>query len=137
NYPSTNQHQLKELDIYISPPLTIFKGVHEAKVIFNIEGVKNGITEELSTHEITIKLTVFEEGYFYDPSNLTFYFTPGTTTSQQLQVGGDNWTLSVPAGLVLTGTGITQNPDGTYTANGSGLRTFGLELAADIDVLLD
>ena len=137
NYTSTNQHQFKELDIYISPPLTISQGVHEAKVIFHIEGVKNGITEVLSTYEIPVKLTVFEEGYFYDPSNLTFYFTPGTTTSQPLQVGGDNWTLNVPNGLVLTGTGVTLNPDGTYTANGSGLRTFGLELAADIDVLLD
>lgn len=138
NYTSTNQHQFKSLDIGISPPLTISQGTHEGKVTFHIEGVKNGITEVLSTYTIPVKLVVFEEGYFYDPSSLTFYFTQGNQTpSQQLQVGGDNWMLSVPEGLILTGSGAVQNPDGSYTATGSGLKTFGLELAATIDVLLD
>lgn len=136
NYTNTNQFQFKDIDFMISPPLTISQGVHTAKVKFHIEGVKNNITEILSTYEIPVILNVFEEGYFYSPNDLTFYYTTGLIPTQLLKVGGDNWQVNVPVGLTITGNNIVQNPDGSFKANDSGLKNFNIGLGATIGDLL-
>lgn len=136
NYTNLNQFQFKDIDFMISPPLTISQGVHTAKVKFHIEGVKNNITEILSTYEIPVVLNVFEEGYFYSPNDLTFYYTTGLIPTQLLKVGGDNWQVNVPVGLTITGNNVVQNPDGSFKANDSGLKSFNIGLGASIGDLL-
>lgn len=136
NYTNSNQFQFKDIDFMISPPLTISQGVHTAKVKFHIEGVKNSITEILSTYEIPVVLNVFEEGYFYSPNDLTYYFTSGLIPTQLLKVGGDNWQVNVPVGLTITGNNVVQNPDGSFKANDSGLKNFNIGLGATIGDLL-
>lgn len=136
NYTNTNQFQFKNIDFMISPPLTISQGVHTAKVKFHIEGVKNNITEILSTYEIPVVLNVFEEGYFYSPNDLTFYYTTGIIPTQLLKVGGDNWQVNVPVGLTITGNNVVQNPDGSFKANDSGLKNFNIGIGASIGDLL-
>lgn len=136
NYTNLNQFQFKDIDFMISPPLTISQGVHTAKVKFHIEGLKNGITEILSTYEIPVVLNVFEEGYFYSPNDLTYYFTTGLIPTQLLKVGGDNWQVNVPVGLTITGANVVQNPDGSFKANDSGLKNFNIGLGATIGDLL-
>lgn len=136
NYTSNNQNSYRDLDVMVSPPLALSIGNHNGKVKFHIEGEKNGVVEVLSTYEIPVLLKVFDEGYFYDPSSFTFYYQIGSTNTQPLQVGGTNWTVDTPEGLVLTGSGVTQNPDGSYTASASGLKTFQIGLSPDIHLLL-
>lgn len=137
NYTSTNSQQYKDIDIIVMPSLAISQGTHHGKIKFHIEGERNGIVEVLSTYEIPVVLNVFEEGYFYSPDKLTFYHTSGNTAPlQNLQVGGNNWQLNVPKGLVVTGPGIIQNPDGTSFASGSGLKSFAVTLHSSIDDLL-
>jgi|GEM_PF-3879458 len=136
NYTNINQFQFKDIDFMISPPLTISQGVHTAKVKFHIEGVKNNITEILSTYEIPVIVNVFEEGYFYSPNDLTFYYTTGLIPNQLLKVGGDNWQVNVPVGLTITGNNVVQNPDGSFKANDSGLKNFNIGLGATIGDLL-
>lgn len=136
NYTNLNQSQFKDIDFMISPPLTISQGVHTAKVKFHIEGVKNGVTEILSTYEIPVVLNVFEEGCFYSPNNFTFYYTTNSIPTQQLKVGGDNWQVNVPNGLVLTGSNVVKNPDGSFYAADTGLKNFNLGLAPNISTIL-
>src|SRR5690606_32917780 len=137
NYSATNSLQFKDIDFMISPSLTISQGVHNAKVKFHIEGVKNGITEILSTYEIPVVLNVFEEGYFYSPDKLSFYYTQSTVPSQNLKVGGNNWQVNVPEGLTLSGNNAVQNPDGSFTASGTGLKDFSIGLSNNIGLILD
>ncbi len=132
NYTSLNQNQYKDVEIFISPPLTISQGKHLGKVGFQIEGTKNGTVEILSSYEIPVELVVFEEGYYYNPSQFTFYYKPGNTSVQQIQVGGDNWKLNIPKGLQISGTGVVQNPDGTSYSMGSGFKNFDLSLHSSI-----
>lgn len=136
NYTNLNQSQFKDIDFMISPPLTISQGVHTAKVKFHIEGVKNGVTEILSTYEIPVVLNVFEEGYFYSPNDFTYYYYSGLVPVQLLKIGGNNWQVNAPVGLTLTGNNVVQNPDGSYKANDSGLKNFNVGLAANIGDLL-
>lgn len=136
NYTNLNQSQFKDIDFMISAPLTISQGLHTAKVKFHIEGVKNSITEILSTYEIPVVLNVFEEGYYYTPNDFTFYYTSGSALSQVLKVGGNNWRVNVPVGLTLTGSNVVQNPDGSFYAADSGLKNFNIGLGANFDQLL-
>lgn len=136
NYTSLNQSQYKDISFVISPPLTVSQGVHNAKVKFHIEGFRNSITHILSTYEIPVVLNVFEEGYYYSPNNFTFYYASGSTQSQVLKIGGDNWRVNIPLGLTLTGSNVAQNPDGSFYAVDSGLKNFNLGIAANIDQLL-
>lgn len=137
NYTAVNSFQYKEVQIGISPPLTVSQGLHEASVIFSIEGEKSGVVEVLSSYTIPVKLNVFEEGTYYSPSAFTFYFGDSILVSSVLKVGGNNWTLNVPKGLTLTGGGVIINPDDSSTASGSGLTNFGLSLSSDIEEIID
>ncbi|MDO5636244.1 MAG: hypothetical protein Q4G18_03245 [Myroides sp.] len=139
NYTVENNTQYKPISFIYSPPLSIALGLHVATVKFHIEGTKNGIVEILSTYEIPVVLNVFEEGHFYSPSNFTFnYSTTTPAQNQQLEVGGFDWTVTTPNGLKLIGTGAVQNANGSYSAQGSGTRTFQLGLNTNIvDVLTD
>lgn len=138
NYTSLNQSSYKDISIMISPPLSISQGNHLGKVKFHIEGVKNNVTEILSNYEIPVELRVFEEGYYFNPSNFSFYYNPEVPAqSQTLTMGGENWTVTAPYGLLLQGPNVMQLSNGSYRASGSGIKTFQLQLSNAIGVALN
>lgn len=137
NYTQANSTQYKEIQFFTSPPLTIPQGVHTAKVRFTIEGDRNGITQTLSSYQIPVILNVFEEGSFYSPDKLQFFYEEfAVTLPKPLQIGGSNYTAHFPIGLLPTGDGVVENVDGSYQVSGSGLKTFSVRLATQINSVI-
>lgn len=115
-------------------------GIYRFTAYHHIRGRKGlSQTDLLSEHLINVNIRVFTAtAPIFTPSSFDFVWTKGQlfNISKSLTISGPSWVLHCPKGFTFSQTSgvvVSQMDDGSYTAEGVGLKTFNLVALPSIE----
>ncbi|EHO13807.1 hypothetical protein [Myroides odoratimimus] len=108
--------------------LTIIEGYHNARIVFKIVGIQNGLEIDITSFTFNYSLKVFPQGNYYTPLAVEIVTGKDLKKKTPFIVDGNNYEVIAPPGISIIHLGLKYS-----NFKSSGYKVLDLEITSDKD----